>query len=73
MPTTKIKVRALDSAGYDAVRRCLSLDIGTGIRKRHPRLSTIGTPNNNLPVRIGDTVNLVDVNTTAYDDNKMES
>ena len=73
MPTTKIEVRAVDSAGYDAVRRCLSLGIGTGIRKRHPRLSTIGTPNNNLPVRMGDTVNLVDVDTTAYDDDQMES
>ena len=73
MPTTKIEVRAVDSVGYDAVRRCLSLGIGTGIRKRHPRLSTIGTPNNNLPVRIGDTVNLVDVDTTAYDDDQMES
>lgn len=72
LPTTKTEIRAIDAAGYTAIRKCLSLGVGAGIRKRHPRISTIGTPNNNLPVRNRDTVNLVDVDIAEYDDNQLE-
>jgi len=65
-------MRANSSGGFAVVRRVLSLGVGAGINKRHPKMENTGTTSNTVKCHECDTVNLVDVDISELDDNDID-
>ena len=69
LDTTRTELRAINNDGFAIIQLVLTDSVGAGNYGRHPKMELIGIPANMRPVRIRDTVNLIDVDiSTVYEE-----